>query len=116
MAEAFSTWDICEEPFPAPYSKVDFIGHFDARGMHRVYGRGDHWQGGRSMNIDVWLTKSGRLVARFWSRSSDVDGMSLQVIGFSPDLLPPNKLEGLDERWVPQCLRDEYDQWVISEG
>ena len=116
MAEAFSTWEICKEPFPAPDSRVDFIDNFDARGMRRVYGRGDHWLGGRSMNIDVWLTKNGRLVARFWSRSSDVDGMSLEVTGFSPDILLPNKLEGLDERWVPQCLRDEYDRWVISEG
>jgi hypothetical protein len=116
MVGAMSTWYICEEPFPAQHAKVNYIDHFDARGMRRVYGRGDHFSGGRTLNIDVWLTKRGRLVARFWSRSSEVDGMSLEVTGFSTDLLLPSKLAGLDERWVPKCLRDEYDTWVITES
>lgn len=116
MEEYWSSWDHCKDPFPAPGAKFEYIDHFDARGMRGVYGRGDHWPGKRAMHIDVWLTNNERLVARFWSRSSEVDGMSLEVFGFSADLLQPGKLKCLDERWVPQCVRDEYDGWVISEG
>jgi len=83
--------------------------------MRRIYGRGDHYGGGPTFNMGVWLTRSGRVLARFWSRSSDVDGESFEVFGVS--LTPPvrNKKCELNEMWVPQCLRDEYDNWIASE-
>jgi hypothetical protein len=46
--------------------KVNEIAHFDARGMRPVYGRADHLGGG-AFHMDVWLGRSGRLLARFWS-------------------------------------------------
>jgi hypothetical protein len=109
-------WAFCEKPSRgAPGIKVNYIEDFDARGMRRVYGRGDHHSGGRTFNMDVWLTRSGRLLARFWSRSSEVDGVSLEVIGFSPTLSPTIKGAALDARWVPQLLRDEYDHWIDEQ-
>lgn len=109
-------WAFCEKPIRcASGIEVNHVDHFDARGMRRVYGRGDHHCGGRTFNMDVWLTRSGRLLARFWSRSSEVDGVSLEIIGFSPTLPPRRKGAALDARWVPQCLRDEYDDWINGE-
>jgi hypothetical protein len=108
-------WVIWEEPSRrASEIKVKYIDHFDAPGMRLVYGRGDHYGGGRTFNMDVWRTRSGRLLVRFWSRSVWVDEASLEVIGFSPRLPPRRKGAPLDARWVPQCLRDEYDAWIDS--
>lgn len=90
-----------------PQITVEGIDHFNARGMHRVYGRGDrfnHW----TLNLDLWKNRDGRLLARFWSRSQEVDPESWEVIG-QPDVGLPG-----DEQWVPQCLRQRYESWVIS--
>ena len=91
-----------------------FIDPFSARGMRRVYGRGDHFGRGRTFNMDVWLTRDGRLLARFWARRDEVDWLSLEVTGFihAP---PQNKKREVNEDWVPKCIRDEYDNWIISE-
>jgi hypothetical protein len=109
-------WELCEKPIRcAPGIKVNCIEDFDARGMRRVFGRVDHYGRDCTFNMHVWLTRSGRLLARFWSRSSEVDGMSLEVVGFSPSLPPREKGAPLDARWVPQLLRDEYDYWIEHE-
>src|ERR1017187_51966 len=95
--------------------KVNNIAHFDARGMRRVFGRGISYLGGHDFNMDVWLTRSGRLLARFWSRSSKVDWKSYEIVGLPLTPPPTSKRREMDERWVPQCLRDEYDNWIVSE-
>jgi hypothetical protein len=95
--------------------KLGFIDHFDARGMRRVYGRCDHCGRGPAFYMDVWLTRSGRVLARFWSRSSEVDGVSFEIVGVSRTPPASGKKYELDELWVPQCLRDEYDNWILSE-
>jgi len=86
---------------------VERIEHFTARGMRRVYGRGDRFNRS-TLNLDLWKAEDGRLLARFWSRSQEVDGESWEVIG-RPDAGPPG-----DERWVPKCLRQRYESWVTS--
>ena len=95
--------------------KLTCVDHFDARGMRRVYGRGDHLGRGRTFNMDIWLTRSDRVFARFWSRSSEVDAESFEVIGVSVTPPPSGQKYELDELWAPQCLRDEYDNWILSE-
>jgi len=55
----------------APAPKVrgvtwDYVEDFDARGMRRVYGRGDHFGRNPVFHMDVWLAKNGRLLVRFW--------------------------------------------------
>jgi hypothetical protein len=95
--------------------KMKHIDHFDARGLKRVYGRGDDFGRHRKFNMDVWLARSGRLLARFWSRSSDIDSMSLEIIGCSRTPAAASKRCEIDnEWWIPQRLRDEYDDWIIS--
>ena len=52
------------EPFNGePNATLEAIGHFDARGMRRVYGRGDHFK--RVFNMDIWKDRNDRLLARF---------------------------------------------------
>lgn len=91
-----------------------YIGHFDARGMRRVYGRGDHF-GSWTANMDVWRTRDRRVLARFWSRSHDVDTCSCEVFGLTVPDFDAEHVPADGERWIPRCLRDAYDNWVISE-
>lgn len=51
---------------------IEQIENFDARGKHLVFGRGDHFAA-LTLNMDIWQDRNGRLVARFWSRNSNVD-------------------------------------------
>jgi hypothetical protein len=94
---------------------VNQINHFNARGMRMVYGRGDHFGGGRAFHMDVWVTKEGRILARFWSYRSEVDSASFEVEGLSLTRSPRVVKGEMDERWVPQRLRVEYDEWILSE-
>ena len=93
---------------------LSFVDHFDARGMRPVYGRGDHF-GRRALHMDVWRSATGRILARFWSRSSDVDGESHEVSGLE---IPAESLRAPlaeNEHLIPECLRDAYENWVVSE-
>ena len=94
---------------------VIYIDHFNARGMRRVYGRGDLFGRGLTFNMDVWLMRSGRLLARFWSHGNEIDWQSMVVIGFSHAPPSKNTKREMNEDWVPQCLRDEYDKWIIAQ-
>jgi hypothetical protein len=93
---------------------LSFVGHFDARGMRAIYGRGDYF-GRRCLRMDVWRSTTGRILARFWSRSSEVDSESHEVRGLeiSTRSLCPALAD--NEHLVPECLRDAYDKWVVSE-
>ena len=93
------------------HAALSEIEYFSARGMRRVYGRGDHYKEGRTFNMDIWRDRDNRLLVRFWGRSDDVDDESWEIIGV-PDA---HRLSGppFDERWVPECLRRQYDMWVI---
>ncbi len=106
-------WDT--PPLRAPKAEVRDIGRFDARGMLCVYGRGDHFTGACAFFMDLWLTKGGRLLARFWSRSTRVEGASVEVVGFSPNLPLRATGQPYDERWVPKPLREAYDEWIDEE-
>ena len=95
-----------------PSIRLEYIGHFDARGKHHVYSRGDNYHYARlTMNMDVWRSKDGRLFARFWSRNEDVDWESYAIVGLSFPRRSPEPMRD-DEDWIPKCLRDEYDDWV----
>ena len=105
---------------PKRGERLQHANHFDARGMRRVYGHTDRFGRGLTFHIAVWLTRDKRILARFWAHRDEVDWLSLEILGFShPPLIrsehrvdqPP----GSDEEWVPQCLRDEYESWVLSE-
>jgi hypothetical protein len=96
--------------------KVNRIEHFNARGMRMVYGRGDHFGGGRTFHMDVWVTKDRCVMARFWSYHREVDWASFGVEGLSLTPPPRGAKREMDENWVPQSLRDEYDDWILENG
>ena len=82
------------------------IAHFDARGQRRVYGRGDHF-GSVTLNMDVWQSTNGHLFVRFWPYNSEVDWISYEIIGLTN--------HHCEECWVPEKIRDEYENWILSE-
>lgn len=107
-ASAMISWD--QDLRPDLAVSVEAIENFNARGMHSVYGRGDHFDRPKPVfHLDLWTNREGRFLARFWSRSQDVDWESWEVIGLTDTDFPTG-----DERWVPQCLRQCYDSWVMS--
>lgn len=63
--------------------------------------------------MDVWRSANGRLLVRFWSRSAEVDWYSFEILGLEYDQSLADFTLG--EHWVPEALRDEYDDWVLSE-
>jgi hypothetical protein len=96
---------------------IELIDWFSARGMRRVYGRGDVFLGKGTFNMDIWLNRHGRLLARFWSRCNDVDGRSLEIVGLSPTAIPDRKPNAaFEDSWIPQRLREEYEDWIIAES
>ena len=87
------------------------IPHFDARGMQRLYGETERRAfRHEAFSVDIWRTRSGRIFARFWSRGSEVDWESYEVIGMN--LSAP--IPAMDERWFPRVLRKQYDDWMIE--
>jgi hypothetical protein len=90
------------------------IEHFDARGKHCVYGRRDIFTGRGSFNMTIWKDKTGRLLVRFWSRKIEADWLSYELIGIIlPEFTKTSSLP--DDQWIPQVLRKEYDNWILSE-
>jgi len=86
------------------------IDWFKARGMRRVYRRAECF-GRLHLTMDVWCTRDGRLLARFWSRSAETDCYAYEVIGFEPPLCDGE----YGENWVPKCLRMAFGNRVLSE-
>jgi hypothetical protein len=92
------------------------IDPFSAKGMRRVYGRSDHFGGGRTFRLDIWKNKNDQLFMRCWSHYSDYFPRSFLITGVNPQALP--KVDGkpdLREEWVPQIVRDAYDDWAREE-
>jgi hypothetical protein len=89
---------------------------FSAKGMKRVYGRGDHFGRGRTFQLDIWKNKHDQLFMRCWSHYSDYISRSFSITGVNPQVNP--KVVGkpyLSEEWVPQIVRDAYDDWAREE-
>lgn len=113
-----SMFEWCSEPPEIKPGTVEVIevNHFSARGMRRVYGRGDHFGGGRTFNLDIWKNRNGQIFMRCWSYYSDYYPRSFLISGVNPPLMP--KVDGmpdLREEWIPQIVRDTYDEWAREE-
>jgi hypothetical protein len=101
---------------PSEDAEVEDIDHFDARGMFRVYGRGDHFGRHSSFHMDIWMTRDGRLMMRCWSLCADIGWRSFEIKGVDPvDIPERDKKVALSDSWVPKAVRRAYDQW-IDEG
>jgi len=55
---------IWESTTPDVIAEVSEAPAFVARGMHRVFGRSDHFGARRSYNMDIWQGGDGRLLMR----------------------------------------------------
>ena len=105
-------WDT-EAPI-GPSIRVEEIDHFDARGKRRVYGRGDIFDR-LALNMDIWRSRNGRLFVRFWSRSKEVDWRSYEIVGLLDiESHEDTPTSGFSEEWIPECLREEYNDWVLD--
>jgi hypothetical protein len=93
-----------------PSVTVESVDGFDARGMKRVYGRCEVFGGGQpEFELDMWRGKDGRLLARFSSRGLEIDSQSYAVHWGDQVELPY-----MDEKWMPEVLRKEYDNWLMA--
>lgn len=104
--------------FEAPEATaiVDEHGHFDARGMRPVYGRGDHIGLGHTFNMNIWKDKQRRLFMRFWSRCSEIDWRSYEIKGLDVSSIPDrDKEHGFEDWWLPKAVRTAYELWIAEE-
>jgi len=105
-------WD--SEALISSSIRIEGIDNFDARGKRRVYSRGDHFVRS-SFHMDVWQSRDRRLLVRFWSSNQEADGYSYEIVGLLDSKISDDKPNGyFSEHWIPECLRQEYDTWVIS--
>ena len=110
--ELIISWDL---PAPEWSATVELIDHFNARGMKRVYGRGDCFPNQCIYNMDIWKDKNNRLCMRFWSRGSDIDWESYEITGLKLDMERwSSKQFTLTEDLLPTEIRHEYENWVIA--
>jgi len=93
-----------------PCIKIRMIEPFDARGMRRVYGRKDQFKFRLTFNMNIWKDREGHIYVRFWSHRYEVDWESYEILGSSVWDCGPS----FDEDSVPQVLREEYDNWILS--
>ncbi len=100
---------------------LEFTEHFRAQGMRRLYGH-DIYMGPRrrKFQCDIWGAKDGRLLVRFHCPTESDYDESHQVIGLTVSDLTKVDLDrdamddGLWPTWIPQCVRDHWDLWLIS--
>jgi len=113
MEETLTCWN--SDP-PDRTAKVEEIDHFVARGMRRVYGRGDYFGPHHSFNMDIWMDRNQRLLMRCWSRCIDFDWRSFEIKGLNKSDIPkPDKTIGLQDFWLPKAVRNAYENWIMEE-
>lgn len=101
---------------PTTVANIESIATFDARGMRRVYGRGDRFGNRCSFTMDIWKTRDNRLFMRFWSHSVDIEDHSFEIQGVHVDNIPARGLKSsFPETWMPEAVRATYDQWIQDE-
>jgi len=113
MEDDLTCWDSGAQALDA---SVEEIEDFDARGMHLVYGRGDHFGRHHSFNMDIWKTRDGRLLMRCSSRCIDIDWRSFEIKGVDLSKIPElDKSKGFEEFWIPKSVRQAYERWMLEE-
>lgn len=110
MSSTLIDWEF--PPLADSAATMTAIDPFNAQGMRHVYSRGDNFRERARLNLDIWRDRAGRLFVRFSSRSYEVDNESWELTG-----MPDTRLLGgrpFTDRWVPECVRHEYNNWVIA--
>ncbi len=95
---------------------INMIDEFDARGSRRLYMRTDVFPNTPFLNMAIWTDRKQRLFARFWSRGRFIDRESFEILGIKLELISCLSAKNPDsDEWIPECLRDAYDDWIIYE-
>ncbi|MEI6169114.1 MAG: hypothetical protein WCS52_18185 [bacterium] len=103
-------WNSGALPMGAIIAKVST---FNARGMRRIYCRGDRFGRGLSFNLDIWKTREGRVLMSCWTRCECIEDISFEIRGIPTGLLPENEKTALaQDDWVPESARIAYDRWI----
>jgi hypothetical protein len=101
---------------PETIATVEEINHFNARGMRRVYRRGDHFDQNHDFQMDIWMGRDGRLLMRCWSACSEIDWRSFEIKGVDISKIPGSyKEKELQCSWVPRAVRNAYGEWIQQE-
>ena len=101
---------------PETEATVEEIGHFNARGMRRVFGCGVHCGRHYNFQMDIWITRDKRLMMRCWPPCKGIDWRSFEIKGIDVSKIPkPDKEKGLQDSWVPEAARNEFDEWLEDE-
>lgn len=106
------------------------VQQFSAQGMRLVYGRGDHFPipnneawvrlfgwaeiGCRLVcHLDIWLGQGHRFFVRLSTNRQCHEACSYEIIGHTlPDGWKPAPRKLLNDKWVPEVLRDLYASHV----
>ena len=66
-----------------------------------------------NFNLDAWRNRSGDIFVRFWSRNEEVDDLAFCVSGVPPSFFENQERgKSVSDAWLPQRLRDEYEEWI----
>jgi len=80
--------------------------------MRFVYGHGDFFHR-LSCGLEIYLRKDGRVFFHFYSPGKRVTYRSYELLGLKPPALPkPGEVVADD--FVPEHLRDLYEEWAIE--
>lgn len=112
MRGGIISWDSVA---PAMEARVVPMAPFDARGMVRLYGRGDRFGSHLSFLMDIWKTADGRILMRCSSRRADIGDQSYEILGLDVAAIPVAPPSGLTDRWIPVAVRDAYEAWIDDE-
>lgn len=106
-------WDADGPTNPEIY--LEDIDYFSARGLRRVYGRGDIFRfsyGETEFQMTIWRDRNRKLFVRFWSDDEDIDWRAYTIIGMPDTATIDDYGQG---NWIPYCLRSAYDEWITDE-
>jgi len=62
-------------------------------------------------NLDMWQSKDGRIFIRFHANRRRLESPCFELLGH-PAPPDPKNCMGVDEDWIPEVVRDAYDEWI----
>ena len=63
--------------------------------------------------MEIWLTKDGRLLMRFFNRCGDAENINYEIKGMNPSDIPRDAIT--PRTWIPGCIAEAFYNWMISE-
>jgi hypothetical protein len=108
--DRFLSWDSQKGPARRKAISILTAPDFSARGMRRIYGRGDHFPR-LSCGMVIFLRRDARVFVRFYSPGLRETYRTYELLGLKLRTLPQRGAP-LGDDCVPEVLRDLYEGWV----